>query len=125
MNTSDWSVRAQGLNADLRSIEEAAGHGQIPPDAIAEIRRAVDHCRNTLWDVVIATSKEGGGRDAVLLASRLSRIQEMCSRVVEEIAAGRVWSGTPGLARFVAALDETERRVNSLLHECATADGAS
>lgn len=119
----NWDTRAQALNAELASVEQAAVKALIPPEAIAQMRQGVDHCRNTLWDVLIASSKDESGRDAIILASRLSRIQEMCSRVVDEIVAGRMWSGTPGLALFVAALDETERRVRKLLEESTSSRG--
>ncbi len=119
----EWVARAQALKKEMASIEQAATQGDVPLEVIADMRPGVDHCRNTFWDVVIASSKGDSGRDAAVLASRLSRIQEMCSRVVDEIVAGRVWSGTPGLARFVSALEETERRLKFLLEESgATSD---
>ncbi len=117
--TVDWIREAQTLKSQLGAIERAAVEALIPPETIADLRGAVDHCRTALWDVVVASSDEGSGREAVILASRLSRIQEMCSRVVDGIAAGRVWAGTPGLGRFLATLDVTERCVKSLLEESA------
>ncbi len=116
----DWVGRAETVKGELVAIERAATQSAIPPDVITQLRSAVDHCRTTLWAVVTASGQEG--REAAILAARLARIEEMCARVVDEIAAGRVWVGTPGLGRVVAALDETERRVKLLLKQSASVE---
>jgi hypothetical protein len=117
--TVDWMRETQALKAQLGIIERAAVEGVIPPEAIVEVRSAVDHCRITLWAAANASSNTG--RTAAILAARMARVQEMCDRIVEQVAAGRVWMGTAGLGRFVATLDATERCVRSLLEESAAA----
>ena len=117
--TTDWLREAKTVKAQLENIERAALDGIVPAEAIAEVKGAVDHCRTTLWSAVTASSDAESARTAALLAARLARVQEMCDRIVEEVAAGRVWVGTPGLGRFVATLDVTERCVRSLLEETA------
>ena len=121
--TMDWVTKAQALKAELLNIEQAAGQGRIPLEAMEEMRRGVDHCRNTLWDVVIAAGNAEHARDAAILAARLVRIQEMCERIVEAIATGRVWTGTPGLGRFLASLEATERSVKALFEDSAASHG--
>ena len=119
--TSDWKREAQAVKTQLGVIERAAVEGVIPPDAIAEVRGAVDHCRTTLWAAATASSSTESGRAAAILAARMARVQEMCDRIVEQVAAGRVWMGTAGLGRFVASLDATERCIRLLLEESASA----
>ena len=116
----DWNARARALTVELAEFESAAGQALIPAEAMAAMRRGVDHCRTALWAVSIQGSSEYESM-AAILAARLARVQEMCNRIVEEIAAGRVWVGTPGLGRFVATLEATERYVKTLLEASASA----
>jgi len=117
----DWITRAQALNSELAKIEEAAANGSIPSEAITKMRHGVDHCRTALWAAVVGSSQSECESKAAILASRLARVQEMCNRIVEEVAAGRIWLGTPGLGRFVATLEATEKYVRSLLEESDSA----
>ena len=117
----DWVRETQALKAQLANIERVAVDGAIPPEAIAEVRSAVDHCRTTLWAAASASSSTESERAAALLAARMTRVQEMCDRIVEQVAAGHVWMGTAGLGRFVASLDATERCMRLLLEESASA----
>ncbi len=116
--TFDWVREAQALKARLGSIEQAAGQGVIPPEALLELRSAVDHCRVALWMATTSNNTEFGST-AAILGARLSRVQEMCDRIVEEVVAGRVGAETPGLGRFVATLGATEQYVRSLLEQSA------
>lgn len=116
---TDWLLEAKAVRAQLAKIERAAVDGGVPAEAIAEVKSAVDHCRTTLWSASIAAGDAESVRTAALLAARLARVQEMCDRIVDEVAAGRVWVGTPGLGRFVATLDVTERCVRALLDDSA------
>ena len=118
--TTDWLREAKAVRAQLENIERAAVDGNVSPEAIAEVKSAVDHCRTALWAATAAGDAESV-RTAALLAARLARVQEMCDRIVDEVAAGRVWVGTPGLGRFVATLDLTERCVRALLEDSAAA----
>lgn len=121
----DWLRETQALKAQLANIERVAVEGEIPPEAIAEVRSAVDHCRTTLWAAATASSSTESARAAAILAARMARVQEMCNRIVEQVAAGHVWMGTAGLGRFVASLDATERCIRLLLEESASAQSGS
>ena len=119
--TTDWMREVQAVKTHLGAIERAAVEGTIPTEAIAEIKSAVDHCRTTLWAAVTAAASDAdSARTATILAARLARVEEMCNRIVEEVAAGHIWVGTAGLGRFVATLDVTERCVKALLEESAS-----
>lgn len=115
--TIDWNVRAEALKGELASVENAAAAGQVAAEAMSELKRAVDHCRTALWAATITSSDAQHASDAALLAARFVRVQEMCERIVEAVAAGRIWTGTPGLGRFLASLEATERTVRPLLDE--------
>jgi len=120
--TIDWVRETQVIKTQLANFERAAVEGVIPPEAITEVKSAVDHCRTTRWAVVTASSSDAdSARTAAILAARLARVEEMCNRIVEEVAAGHIWVGTSGLGRFVATLDVTERCVKALLAESASA----
>jgi hypothetical protein len=122
--TTDWMREAQAIKAHLSSIERAAVEGKIPPEPMTTIKGAVDHCRTTLWAVVTAAASDAdSARTATILAARLARVEEMCNRIVEEVAAGHIWVGTAGLGRFVATLDVTERCVRALLEESVSSQG--
>lgn len=121
----EWGTRARALKDELASIEQGAERALIPPDAMEGMRRAVDHCRMALWAAAVTASDAANAGEAAILAARLVRVQEMCERIVEAIAAGRVWAGTPGLGRFLASLEATERSVKPLLEESASAQGTS
>jgi hypothetical protein len=118
----DWSREAQAVEAQLGLIEQAAVEGVIPPEAMTAVKSAVDHCRTTLWAAATASSSDAdSARTAAILAARLARVEEMCNRIVEEVAKGHIWVGTAGLGRFVATLDVTERCIKALLQESASA----
>jgi len=122
--TTDWMREAQAAKTQLGVIERAAVEGVIPPEAMTDVKSAVDHCRTTLWAAATALSSDAdSARMAAILAARLARVEEMCNRIVEEVAAGHIWMGTAGLGRFVATLDATERCIRSLLEESASAQG--
>ncbi len=113
----DWVLETKTLKAQLANIERAAVEGVIALEAIAEVRSAVDRCRTTLYAAATASCSTESERAAALLAARMARVQEMCGRIVEQVAAGQVWMGTAGLGRFVASLDATERCLRQLLEE--------
>ena len=115
----DWVQESKTLRGQLSNIERGAVEGVIPPEAIAEVRSAVDHCRTTLFAAATASCSTESQRAAAILAARMARVQEMCGRIVEQVASGEVWMGTAGLGRFVAALDATERTLRQLLEESA------
>jgi ABC-type methionine transport system ATPase subunit len=113
----DWATEVAQIKSSLAVIESAAASAVIPPALLAEVKSAVDHCRTTLWAVVLATTNDNYESTALILASRMQRVQEMCGRVQEDVTQGRMWKETPGLGRFVATLGETERSVRSLLDQ--------
>lgn len=121
METVSWDVRARVLRQELASIERAAAAGHLSKEVISEMRPAVDRCRTSLWAAAIADTQSQSAAEAALLAARLVRVEEMCERIVEAIAKGNVWAGTPGLGRFLAALEATERTVKPLLDESVSA----
>lgn len=117
----DWSHEAWEMRTRLSAIESAANSASIPPPIVKELKSAVDHCRTALWAASLA-AQDGQGYEstALILSARLQRIQEMCERVKDDVAKGRIWRQTPGLGRFVDTLSETERLVRSLVEQAET-----
>lgn len=116
----DWSQEAWELRSRLSAIEGAANSAAIPAPILKELKSSVDHCRTALWAAALAAEEnEGYQSTALILSARLQRIQEMCERIQDDIAHGRLWKETPGLGRFVATLGETERSVRSLIEQSA------
>lgn len=118
----DWSHEAWEMRSRLSAIETAANSASIPPTILKELKASVDHCRTALWAASLAVQDaEGYESTALILSARLQRIQEMCERIQDDVASGRLWKETPGLARFIAALGETERSVRALLEQSDSA----
>jgi hypothetical protein len=112
------------MRTRLSAIESAANSASIPAHIVKELKSAVDHCRTALWAASLAAQDtKGHEANALILASRLQRVQEMCQRVQDDISNGRVRKETPGLGRFVATLGETERCVRSLIDQSAAGGG--
>ncbi len=116
----DWTREVQALKRQITNIEQAAGQGVVPSEAIADLRGAVDHCRTALWGAAMASTNPEYSSAAAILNARLTRVQEMCDRIVEEVVAGRVCVGTPGLSRFLVTLTATEQYVRAILEESAS-----
>ena len=120
----DWSQEAWEMRSRLSAIESAANSASIPAPIVKELKAAVDHCRTALWAAALAAQDtEGYESTAIILSARMQRIQEMCARIQDDIAHGRVWKETPGLGRFVATLGETERCLRSLIDQSAPGAG--
>ena len=122
--STDWNARAEALVQELARVEQAASEARIPYEPLGQMRRGVDHCRTALWAAATAPLGTEYEAAAAVLAARLVRVEEMCHRIVEEIAAGRVWVGTPGLAKFLVSLEATEKFVRPLIEEADSARGA-
>jgi hypothetical protein len=116
----DWSQEAWEMRSRLATIETAANSASIPAPVLKELKASVDHCRTALWAASLATQDAGGYQStALILSARMQRLQEMCERLQDDVLNGHVWKETPGLARFVATLAETERQVRSISDQAA------
>jgi hypothetical protein len=102
----DWTTTVEAVKASLAAVETAATAANIPPLVMEELKSAVDHCRTTLWAALLAAQTTYEGTSAIV-AARMNRVQEMCGRIREDVAAGRIGRDTPGIAACHASLADT------------------
>ncbi len=109
----DWTTEAQELTARLRAVETAATTASIPPQIMAELKSAVDHCRTALWATMVAPQSPYESATAII-ASRMTRVEEMCRRMIEDVTNGRIWRDTPGIAACHTALADAQKALQLL-----------
>jgi hypothetical protein len=109
----DWIAEIEIMKGRLTAIESAAAAARIPLLVIEELKSAIDHCRKTLWAAKTSTETTYEGSSAIV-AVRIKRVREMCCRVREDVAAGRIWKDTPGIAACHASLADTQEAFRSL-----------
>ncbi len=120
--SQDWFTQIARMKEGLALVEEGATARVIPADGLTELKSAVDHCRTTLWAALLAVQTDANASTAMILATRVQRIREMCERVQEDITEGRMWKEKLGLLQFLATLGETERSVRALLNHSQTGE---
>lgn len=113
----DWAAECERFKATVGSIDGAAAEAKIPPETLRQLKSVVDELRTNLWAALNATRGGPGENTSLILSMRLQRVQEMCDRVREDVAEGRVVQDIADLGRFVATLGEIERCVRSLLEQ--------
>ena len=77
------------LRIKLQSIDVELATGQgIPPEALADLKSAVDDVRLRVWAALTAGGADGGadGGAAFLLRFRLRRAIEICANVCGDLA---------------------------------------
>jgi hypothetical protein len=85
----------EAIQAALQSIEDRLAPAAIPPEALGDIKSAVDDIRLRVWAVMQAANSRGG--QAALERFRLRRAIEICHSLAEDLAAGRMGAAHPGL----------------------------
>lgn len=98
----------------IGEVETAAGEGRIPPDVATEVKSVVDHCRTTLWGVIAGASSDAQEAYTAIAAARLQRTGEMCQKIQEDVAAGRIGADTPGVSTCYAFLVSAEKALRAL-----------
>jgi len=109
----DWSTKVEAIRMSLDAVESAATAANIPPLVMEELKSAVDHCRTTLWAALLAAQTTYEGTSAIVVA-RIHRVREMCGRIREDVAAGRIGRDAPGIAACHASLADTQEAFRSL-----------
>ena len=110
----DWTAMVEAIKQRIADVENAANDGKLPPFVVSEVKSVVDHCRTTLWGVMVGTELDSREGYTAIVTARLQRIGEMCQRIQEDVAAGRIGSDTPGVATCYAFLVAAERALRAL-----------
>ena len=89
-NTPDGSVRAMNTLCD--DITTAIARGDLPPDAMTDLKRAIDETRMRLWASMEATKS---GDPAWVQEFWLARAAEVCVSMVERLDRGELDRRSP------------------------------
>lgn len=113
-NVIDWTAMVEAIKERIAEVETAAAEGRIPPAIAQEVKSVVDHCRTTLWGVLAGASGDGHEAYAAIATARLQRTGEMCQKIQEDVATGRINSDTPGVSTCYAFLVGAEKALRAL-----------
>ncbi len=98
-----------------RELEE--GGGGIGREGLEDFKAAVDHIRLSVWAMLTAAQPDDQDGPAridtkhFVARFRLSRADDICRRVLADIAAGLIRPGSPDLNGLHATLRETTEQV--------------
>jgi hypothetical protein len=94
-NTSDASVRA--MRALCGEIEAAIAGGNLPADAIAKLKGAIDETRTRVWASMEAAR---GGDPSWVQEFWLRRAAEFCFSMVQRLERGELDPRSPRAAEL-------------------------
>jgi len=88
------------LTLDMEEATRFLVHAEVPQETLADMSRAVDHLRSTVWAVLNSVVDEfsDAQRATVILTShRVQRASQLMDSLNEEVDAGRLNRQTQGV----------------------------
>ena len=95
-------VRVQAMRTLCDDIREAIARGDLPPDAMSDLKRSIDETRLRLWASMEAAKS---GDPAWVQDFWLARAAEVCLSMVERLERGELDRPSPR-ARELRAIAE-------------------
>lgn len=84
--------RVLAMRTTLQSIESQLASGSVPPDALEDLKAAVDDIRLRVW-AIMATA--GSGDPGAMQRFRLRRAKDVCQTVANDLSSGAIDSRHP------------------------------
>ncbi len=113
--------RLTEIKSALEDIERELEAGSIGRDGLEDFKAAVDHIRLSVWAMLTAAQSDDPDGPAridtkqFVARFRLTRADEICRRVLADIAAGLIRAGSPDLNGLHATLRETTEQVGRFI----------
>lgn len=104
INKDELRKRLAELRSKLKIIDGELGHGKTPPEAVAEVEKAVSTVRSNIWALLAAQHSDD--YQTYLGRIRVRRATETCEEVLADLHADTLAPSAPGIEVLHATLHE-------------------